>query len=113
MPTIFKTCTPYLALPILGTLLLTLTSCDISFDPSKTVVVEITKITDKNIHDEIKETLKGMTEGSSHIMVSCSSEDKMTVKLSPIKDLKAFSRKINFGEVTEIDGRTIKVEFVN
>ena len=101
-------------MPVLVASLLTLSSCNISFeqDPAKTVTVEITGIHDDDDRDEIQETLKGMTEGSSHMMTTSSSGDKMTVKLSPVGEVKAFSRKINFGEVTEVDGRTIKVTFV-
>ena len=102
------------ALPVLAAVLLTQSGCNFSFehDPAKTVTVEITGINDDDDRDEIGETLKGMTDGSSHLMTFFSSGDKMTVELSPVGDVKAFSRKINFGEVTEVDGRTIKVEFV-
>ena len=104
----------YAALPILAAVLLTLSSCNISFeqDPAKTVTVEITGVNDDVDGDEIRETLKGMAEGSSHMMTSSSSGDKLTVKLSPVGDVEAFSQKINFGKVTEVDGRTIKVDFV-
>lgn len=46
------------------------------------------------------------------MMTSSASGDKMTVELSPVEDIDAFSRKINFGEVIEVDGRTVKVKFV-
>ena len=105
---------PCVVLPILAAFLLTLSSCGISFeqDPAKTVTVEITGVNDSKDRDDIQETLKGMTEGSSHMMTTSSSGDKMTVKLSPVGDVEAFSQKINFGKVTEVDGRTVKVEFV-
>jgi hypothetical protein len=74
--------------------------------------VEITGVDNEDDRDEIQETLKGMTDGSSHLMTSSSSGKKMTVRLSPVKDVQAFSRKINFGEVTQVDGRTVRVEFV-
>lgn len=105
---------PCVLLPIMAAFLVTLSSCDISFeqDPAKTVTVEITGVNDNEDRDDIQETLKGMTEGSGHAMSSSSSGDKMTVKLSPVGDVQAFSQKINFGKVTEVDGRTVKVEFV-
>ncbi len=110
----FPRCFRCAVLSVLTAILLTQSSCNISFDqdPAKTVTVEITGVNDDDDRDEIGETLKGMAEGSSHMMTSSWSGDKMTVKLSPVGDVKAFSRKINFGEVTEVDGRTIKVEFV-
>ena len=102
------------ALPVLAIVLLAQSSCTFSFkqDPAKTVTVEITGVNDASARDEIQETLKGMADGSSHVMATSWSGDKMTVNLSPVRDVKAMSRKINFGEVTDVDGRTIKVEFV-
>lgn len=102
------------ALTMLAVGLLTQSSCNISLehDPAKTVIVEIAGVKDEKDRDEIKETLTGMAEGSSHMMTSSWSGDKMTIKLSPVGDVKAFSRKINFGKVTEVDERTIKVDFV-
>ena len=102
------------ALSALTAVLLTQSSCSFNFehDPAETVTVEITGVNDEDDRDEIRETLKGMTDGSSHLMTSSSSGKKMTVRLSPVKDVQAFSRKINFGEVTQVDGRTVRVEFV-
>ena len=110
----FSRCFRWAILSVLTAILLTQGGCNISFDqdPAKTVTVEITGVNDDEDRDEIGETLTGMAEGSSHTMTSSWSGDKMTVKLSPVGDVKAFSRKINFGEVTEVDGRTIKVDFV-
>ena len=114
MSTLSQTCFRGVALAVVAAILLTQSSCNLSFeqDPAETVTVEITGVNDEEVRDEIRETLQGMAEVSSHVMTSSSSGDKMTVKLSPVGDVKAFSRKINFGEVTEVDGRTIKVEFV-
>ena len=91
------------ALPVLAAVLLAQSSCTFSFkqDPAKTVTVEITGVNKTGDRDEIQETLKGMTDGSSHVMTSSWSGDKMTVNLSPVRDVKAMSRKINFGEVSE------------
>jgi hypothetical protein len=101
-------------LPILAAGLLMLSSCSFSFevDPATTVTVEIIGVNDEEDRDDIRETLIGMTDGSSHMMTSSASGDKMTVELSPVEDIAAFSRKINFGEVIEVDGRTVKVSFV-
>lgn len=103
-----------LVLPLLAVVLLTLSGCGISFehDPAKTVTVEISGIDDATDREAVQETLKGMTDGSSHIMTTSSSGDQMTIKLSPVTDVKAFSQKINFGKVTEVEDRTVKVDFV-
>jgi hypothetical protein len=99
---------------IVAAIVLCLAGCGISFehDPAKTVTVVITGISADADREEVGETLKGMTDGSSHLMTSSSSGTTMTVKLSPVSDVEAFSRKINFGEVTEVDERTVKVDFV-
>jgi isopentenyl phosphate kinase len=81
-------------------------------EPAKKVTIEINEISAEADRDEVKETLKGMTDGSSHLMTSFSTGDQMTVELSPVSDVDAFSRKINFGEVTEVKDRTVKVTFV-
>ena len=109
-----QTCLRCVVSPMLAAGLLILAGCNLGFehDPVKTVTVEITGVNDGDERDEIQETLKEMANGSSHVMTSSSFGDKMTVKLSPVGDVKAFSQEINFGEVTEVNGRTINVEFV-
>ena len=99
---------------LLVAVLMTQNGCNINIkhDPDTTVIVEITGIKDKDDRDEVTKTLQGMTDGSSHLMSSSWSGENMTVKLSPVGDVKAFSRRINFGKVTEVNGRTIKVKFV-
>lgn len=102
------------ALLVVAGVLGTCTGCNLKFehDPAETVTLEITKLTNDADRDQIQKVLKGMTDGSSHVMTSSWSGDSMTVRLSPVSDVKAFARKINFGEVTAVDGRTITVEFV-
>jgi hypothetical protein len=99
---------------VLLAVLLPQSGCNLSFeqDPATTVTVEITGVDNDSDRENIQETLKEMTDGSSHMMTSSSFGDTMTVSLSPVEDAEAFSKKINFGKVTEVDGRTIKVEFV-
>ena len=101
-------------LPMLAAFLLTLGGCNLSFeqDPATTVTIEISGINDDDDCEEVQETLMGMADGSSHSMTTFRSGDKMTINLSPVGDVRAFSRKINFGEVTEVEGRTVKVRFV-
>ena len=82
-------------------------------DPATTVTVEIKGINAEQDRDQVGETLKGMTDGSSHYMTSNFTGDTLTVKLSPVTDVQSFSRKINFGEVTSVEGRTVKVTYVD
>ncbi len=99
---------------IVAAIVFSLAGCGISFehDSAKTVTVVITGISTAADREEVGETLQGMTDGSSHLMTSSSSGSTMTIKLSPVTDVEAFSRKINFGDVTEVKDRTVKVTFV-
>lgn len=81
-------------------------------DPEKSVTMEISSITESSEREEVMEILRGMTDGSGHSMTVRSDRDTMTVTLSPVSDVQAFARRINFGHVDKIDGRTIKIEYV-
>ena len=103
-----------LLLSLFATLLVASAGCNMKFerDPNKTVTVEIVDIGDDDDVDEVQEILKGMTDGSSHLMSSSRSGDQITIRLSPVRDVEKFSRNIKFGKVTEVDGRTVKVQFI-
>lgn len=116
----FHTLLRYAALAILTIALLSQSSCEVSIepeelsldhDPDETVTVEVTGVSGGVDRTKIEETLEGMTEGSNHVMTSSWSGDEMTIKVSPVDDVEAFSQGIDFGEVTEVEGNTIKVEF--
>ena len=78
-------------------------------NPATTVTLEITGSLDEDDREDLQEKLKEMTDGNSHSMSTFSSGDKMTINLSPVSDVEAFVQKLDFGEVTEVDGRTIKI----
>ena len=80
-------------------------------DPAVTVTVEISGISAESDREDVKESLEGMTDGSSYSTNSSHSGSKMTISLSPVSDVDAFVKKINFGTVTEVKGRTVKVDF--
>lgn len=94
--------------------LMILPGCNISFqqDPAKTVTVVISGIPDGEASELIHETLIGMVDGSSHMLNSRTNGNEMTVSLSPVSDVKKFSKKINFGKVSSVEGRTVKVDYV-
>ena len=85
--------------------------CRFEQDPAKTVTVEISGISDE-ARDAVQETLKGMTDVSGHTMTTRWDGQSMTVNLSPVADVEAFSKKVNFGKVTAVEGRTVKVDYV-
>lgn len=101
-----------LSIPVAALLLGTVGGCGISLeqDPATTVKIEIVGVDDDADRESIKEDLTELVDGSSHSMTSFSSGDNMTVSLSPVTDPDTFSKKIEFGTVTSVDDRTIKVE---
>lgn len=82
-----------------------------SQDPATTVTLEISGISAEADREAVAETLKGMTDGSSHSMRSTYSGDQLTISVSPVGDVDAFAEKIDFGEVTSVNGRTIQVTY--
>lgn len=92
---------------------------DFEHDPAETVTVEILGVEDEDDRIKIQKTLEEMVdepssdfEAGRSLLTSSWSDNEMTVEVSPVRDVKAFSQKIDFGEVTELDGRTITVKFV-
>ena len=112
MPTVLRRLQPcllLLAVVISG-------GCNINFeqDPAETVTVEISGISDEADRESVQETLTGMTDGSNHFYTSSYSGDQMSISISPVSDVEAFAKKINFGNVTNVDvaSRTVTVEFI-
>jgi hypothetical protein len=101
---------PILVLALAASLL---SGCNVSHDPEKTVSVEIIGIRTDAERKQVRETLKRMTDGSSHYITSISSGNSMTVRVSPVSDVEKFSRRINFGKVIEVRGREVKVDFLH
>lgn len=95
-----KLLSPLIAVVLLG-------GC--SYGPEQTVTIEITGELDDAEQEQIIEKLKTMTDGSSHSMSSFSSGNSTTIELAPVGDVQAFADKIDFGEVTAVEGRTVKV----
>lgn len=92
--------------------LLLLPGCNpFSRDPATTVTVEISPITREGERQEVAAILSGMTGGTGHTMTIRTSGDKMTVMLSPVRDVQAFARRINFGHVERIRDRTIFIQY--
>lgn len=81
-------------------------------DPEETVTIEISSISKNIDREEVLEILRGMTDTAGHRMSIRFDGDTMTVTLSPVNDVQAFARKINFGHIVKIDGRTVKIEYV-
>lgn len=97
---------------IMAVLLLSLGCNPFRHDPEQTVLIEISPITGQAERDEVREILTGMTDGSGHTMTTRTEGDLMIIQLSPVRDVQAFARRINFGHVTQIEGRTVRIEYV-
>ena len=103
---------PWTWLLITGFLFLNVGCNPFAHDPEQTVHIEISSITEQAERDEVHEILKGMTEGSGHVITTKRDRDTLLIKLSPVRDVQAFARRINFGQVTEIEGRTVRIEYI-
>lgn len=86
----------------------------VKFEPDKTVLVEVTGLIAEADRDEVLEILKTMYDKGAGAKRSQSryAEGLLTVKLYPVSDVEAFSRRINFGTVTDVSGRTVRVQYV-
>ena len=104
----------YVMVLLVAVMPLGLAGCNLSFehDPEKTVTVEISGISEESDRDRVREELEKITQGAMHMMTSSSSEGEMTVQVSPVTDVKKFVQGINFGKVTDVKDRTIKVQFI-
>ena len=119
MPTRFKSILPISMMFVFCLGIAFQSGCDLSFehDPATTVKIEISNISSESDRENVQEKLGEMTDGNGHFMTttsdSTSDSNSLTVNLSPVSDVKAFSEKIDFGEVTGVEGRTVKVKFNN
>ena len=78
--------------------------------PENSVTIKIMGIADDATQDAITDKLKTMTDGGGHSMSSMKMGGVLTVELSPVKDVEAFARKIDFGKVTGVEGKTVTVQ---
>jgi|GEM_PF-1251200 len=99
---------------LLTVLLLGLVGCNFSLehDPAKTVTVKITGISEESDRERVKENLEDCIQGGMHMMTSNASGNEMTVQVSPVTDVEKFVQGVNFGNVSEVQGRAITVQFV-
>jgi hypothetical protein len=80
--------------------------------PDTTVTVEIVANISDDQRDQIREKLEGMLDAprSSVSLRHRLEGNKLTFELSPVSDVQAFAKKIDFGKVTEVKDRRVKVE---
>lgn len=84
-------------------------------DQNKTVTVEMTGVPSSDLHrEEIADELKKSVDDNIVNLTSYSSQysnNKMTVRLSPVTDVNAFVSRIRFAPVTKVQGRTVYLQF--
>jgi len=85
--------------------------CNFKHDPAKMVTIEVTGATTEADRTRIQDAVKKWVDGSSHLMTTMHSGDSFSIDLSPVTDVDAFVKKIDFGEVTKVDGRKVSVTF--
>ena len=94
------------------------TGCRMQHDPSKMVTIEISGIPDGKESERVLERIdeaqkqsKKWTDGSSNVMNWNGTGQQMTVEMAPVSDVDAFVKKLDFGRVTAVEGRKIKVVY--
>jgi hypothetical protein len=95
----------------LSALIAAAAGCSFKHDPAKMVTIEVTGVTTEADRERIKESVKKWVDGSSNMMTTMHTGGSLSIDLSPVTDVDAFVKKINFGEVTKVDGRKISVTF--
>jgi hypothetical protein len=111
---------PFLAaVGLIAAVVLSTTGCKISQgDPSKMLSIEIDGIPDpatcdrvlKQI-DEAQQQSKKWTDGKSNVKNWSGAGRQMKIEVTPVSDVDAFIKQITFGDVTSVDGRTVKVTY--
>ena len=85
-------------------------------DPAITVKIMVSGIEGSEAREAVQEKMKDLRDSfgssTSTSLSSISSGDTMTVSLSPVTNVDAYAEKIDFGSVTNVEGRTIKVDYV-
>ena len=96
---------------VLAALVTATAGCNFKHDPATMVTIQVTGATTDADRERIKDGVKKWVDGSSHMMTTSHSGGTLSIDLSPVTDVDAFVKKIDFGEVTKVDGRKINVTF--
>jgi hypothetical protein len=110
---------PFATLGIVTAVLaLASSGCRLQHDPAKTVSIEITGLPDstegeklRDRIDEAQKKSKKWTDGSSNVITWNAAGQQMTIEVTPVSDVDAFLKKIDFGEITAVEGRKIKMAY--
>ena len=74
------------------------------------ITLQISGVRDRELRDQIASRLPELVESASPSITSDWTGETMTVELSPVEDVEAFARRIDFGVARVVDSGTIVVE---
>jgi hypothetical protein len=85
----------------------------IKSDPDKNVTVVVVGIESAADQKEVIEILERMYDKERRYkrFKSQFRDNQLTVEMEPVTNVETFARRIDFGTVTEVTGRTIKVTY--
>jgi hypothetical protein len=106
-------------LGLLAALVVIFTGCKIhQNDPSKSLSIEVSGIPDPKLCDQVLKQVdeaqkqsKKWSDGKSNAKNWSGAGQQMTIEVTPVSDVDAFVKQINFGDVTSVEGRTVKVAY--
>jgi len=92
--------------------------CRLQHDPAKTVSIEISGLPDSTEGEKLRDRIddaqkksKKWTDGSSNVITWNAAGQQMTIEVTPVSDVDAFLKSIDFGEVTSVEGRKVKMAY--
>jgi hypothetical protein len=78
------------------------------FAPPNSAILHIAGVADENTHEAVSDKLKALARAGGHLNANTERRgDRMTVLVLNVEDVQAFSRKLDFGAVNSVNGRTI------
>jgi predicted Zn finger-like uncharacterized protein len=78
-------------------------------DRSPAVVIRIANALDEETRQEVGERLGYLADNGFPASTGASKDDRTAIRMSPVKDPKAFADKIDFATVRGVSGRTITI----
>jgi hypothetical protein len=78
-------------------------------DPSSAVIVRVANVGDESTRQDVSERLGYLADTPFVASTGATKDDRMALRLAPVKDPKAFADKIDFATVRSVSGRTITI----
>jgi len=78
-------------------------------DPSSAVIVRVANAGEESTRQDVSERLGYLADTAFVASTGATKDDRMSLRLAPVKDPKAFADKIDFATVRSVSGRTITI----